>query len=127
MKYAEICTSCVAITDPTLSSAFWVLCEALPNASSSVIHQISMTSNAVKVICGEHHIGFVPKTVLHEYGARMNLTLPGTVTPMKESWFKYQPVVECRLEGLSQNARLGASPVRDDKVNELLHLGWRAS
>lgn len=73
---------------------------------------------AVKVICGEHHIGFVPKTILHEYGARMNITLPGTVIPMKEYYFKYQPIVECCLEGLSQDAGLCATAVRDDKVNQ---------
>lgn len=74
--------------------------------------------NAVKVICGEHHIGFIPKTVLHEYGAQMNFTVPGTVTPMKESWFKYQPVVECRLEGFGKDTGLCATAVRDDKVNK---------
>lgn len=74
--------------------------------------------NAVKVICGEHHIGFVPRTVLHEYGSRINFSLPGTVLPMKEEWFKYQPVVECCLEGLGKDTGLCATAVRDDKVNK---------
>jgi len=73
---------------------------------------------AVKVICGEHHIGFIPKVVLHQYGHVMRLDLPGTVTPLDEPSLKYQPVIECISVGFGEDSGLCARPVRDDKVYE---------
>ena len=72
----------------------------------------------VKVICGEHHIGFIPKVVLHQYGSVMRLDLPGTVTPLDEPCLKYQPIVECISVGFGEDSRLCTRPVRNDKVYE---------
>lgn len=73
---------------------------------------------AVKVICGEHHIGFIPKVILHQYGSRMRLDIPGLVIPHEESYLKYQPIVECYLEGFGHDSGLCASPVRNYKIDE---------